>query len=74
MGTSATLGEGSQQDLATYARQLFGEPFDNDSVIGESLQTPDEFLKGYLVTRFQTPSAGIWKRWTRWHTSQRSST
>ena len=58
VGTSATLGEGSQEDLAAYARQLFGEPFDDDSVIGESLLTPDEFLKGCLVTRFQTPSVG----------------
>ena len=71
VGTSATLGEGSQEDLAAYARQLFGEPFDKDSVIGESLLTPDEFLKGYLVTRFQTPGAGDWERWTRWHMSQR---
>ena len=58
VGTSATLGEGSQDDLAAYARQLFGEPFDNESVIGESLQTPEEFLKGCLVTRFQTPGTG----------------
>src|SRR5579863_1419065 len=58
VGTSATLGEGSQTDLAAYARQLFGEPFDEESVIGESLQTPDEFLKGCLVTRFQTPGTG----------------
>ena len=55
VGTSATLGEGSQADLADYARRLFAEPFDEESVIGESLLTPDEFLKGYLVTRFQTP-------------------
>lgn len=55
VGTSATLGEGSQQDLAAYGQQLFGEPFDENSVIGESLQTPDEFLRGCLVTRFQTP-------------------
>jgi len=56
VGTSATLGEGRQEDLAGYARQLFGEPFEVDSVIGESLLTADEFLKGYLVTMFQTPS------------------
>ena len=55
VGTSATLGEGSQADLADYARRLFAEPFDEESVIGESLLAPDEFLKGYLVTRFQTP-------------------
>jgi DEAD/DEAH box helicase domain-containing protein len=58
VGTSATLGEGSQADLAAYARELFGEPFDADSVIGESLLTTDEFLKGCLVTRFQTPGIG----------------
>ena len=56
VGTSATLGEGAQADLADYAQRLFAEPFDGESVIGESLLTPDEFLKGYLVTRFQTPS------------------
>jgi DEAD/DEAH box helicase domain-containing protein len=57
VGTSATLGDGSQADLGNYARQLFAEPFDEESVIGESLVTPDEFLKGCLVTRFQTPGA-----------------
>src|ERR1039457_6141747 len=41
VGTSATLGEGSQGDLAGYARDLFGEPFDGDSVIGEFLLTTD---------------------------------
>ena len=44
-----------KHDLASYARELFGEPFDDESVIGESLLTTDEFLKGCLVTRFQTP-------------------
>jgi DEAD/DEAH box helicase domain-containing protein len=58
VGTSATLGEGRQEDLASYARQLFGEPFEVDSVIGESLLTADEFLKGCLVTQFQTPGTG----------------
>ncbi|MDM7995624.1 MAG: DEAD/DEAH box helicase [Acidobacteriota bacterium] len=55
VGTSATLGDGSKEDLIHYASQLFGEPFDDDSVIGESLLTPDEFLKGCLVTLFQIP-------------------
>lgn len=55
VGTSATLGEGGSADLAGYASQLFGEPFDEASVIGESLQTPDEFLRGCLVTLFQIP-------------------
>jgi DEAD/DEAH box helicase domain-containing protein len=55
VGTSATLGEGGPKDLIDYAKQLFGEPFDEGSVIGESLLVPEEFLKGCLVTRFQTP-------------------
>jgi len=57
VGTSATLGEGGQADLPAYAQQVFAEPFDQDSIIGESLLTPEEFLKGCLVTRFQTPGA-----------------
>ena len=59
VGTSATLGEGSQADLSCVRCGSFSaEPFDDDSVIGESLLTPDEFLKGCLVTRFQTPGTG----------------
>ena len=66
VGTSATLGaraeaavesgtEGMTPYLVSYARRVFGEVFDDDSVVGESLQTPDEFLKGQLVTRFSVP-------------------
>jgi DEAD/DEAH box helicase domain-containing protein len=61
VGTSATLGEGAlgftAEELVDCATRLFGEPFDKDAIIGESLQSPEEFLKGCLVTRFQVPSA-----------------
>jgi len=59
VGTSATLGSGENeaqpQDLVTFAQHVFGEPFDENSIIGESLLTVDEFLRGCLVTRFQPP-------------------
>ena len=62
VGTSATLGDGAAgytaEELASYARQVFGEPFDESSIIGEQRLTPDEFLKGCLVTRYVPPGAG----------------
>ncbi len=61
VGTSATLGEAAggftAEELASYARQVFGEPFDDNAIIGESLLTADEFLKGCLVTRYLPPGA-----------------
>ncbi|MGD0128851.1 MAG: DEAD/DEAH box helicase [Terriglobia bacterium] len=58
VGTSATLGEESSERLAEYPAKVFGEPFEAGSVIGESLLAPEEFLKGCLVTRFETPVPG----------------
>lgn len=62
VGTSATLGEGSEsanrQVLVDYARRVFGEPFDANSIVGESVLTADQFLAGRLVTRLQPPEAG----------------
>ena len=55
VGTSATLGDGGTADLTSYATEVFGEPFDDGCVVGESVQTTDEFLAGKLVTRFQVP-------------------
>ena len=58
IGTSATLGDGSKataQELAEYATRVFGEPFGDDSLIGESVLAPDEFLKGCLVKYVQIP-------------------
>lgn len=44
VGSSATLGSGeaAKASLQEYARTIFGAPFDEDSVIGESRKTPEE--------------------------------
>jgi DEAD/DEAH box helicase domain-containing protein len=59
IGTSATLGEGPEgmnaEVLSGYAAQLFGEPFEADAIVGETVETTEEFLKGHLVTRFGVP-------------------
>lgn len=45
VGTSATMGgESSAKGMLKYARDLFGEPFDNEAVIQESRQDTEEFL------------------------------
>jgi DEAD/DEAH box helicase domain-containing protein len=49
VGTSATLGSDaatSATQLVEYARKVFGEVFEPDSVIDESVQTPAQFLAG----------------------------
>ena len=45
VGTSATLGDSGRDDLVDYVRSIFGEPFDEDSIIGESRQPVSEFLR-----------------------------
>ena len=47
VGTSATIGGARNAEaLREYARSLFSEPFDDDSVIGESAQPVSGFLAG----------------------------
>ena len=58
VGTSATLGSDaavSATQLVEYAGKVFGETFDAESVIGESVQTPAEFLAGAGVRYAGTP-------------------
>ena len=58
VGTSATLGDSRPEvtsDLADYAKRVFGESFAEDSLIGESVLTADEFLAGQVVRFFQPP-------------------
>lgn len=53
VGTSATLGgESGFAALLNYAREIFGEPFDEAAVIGETLLSGEEFLQGY-ETRYR---------------------
>lgn len=57
IGTSATLGGPSAgAELRRYAEDVFGEPFDPESVIGETRQSPEEFFRGHLIESFQMPT------------------
>ncbi|MEZ4460837.1 MAG: DEAD/DEAH box helicase [bacterium] len=58
VGTSATLGsdEDAVEALTRYASEVFAEPFDTSSVVGETRLTSTEFLAGTLIsTDFDTP-------------------
>lgn len=56
IGTSATLG-GPEAGLALreYATQVFGEPFDEDAIVGEVRQSPTEFFGDSMITLFEAP-------------------
>jgi DEAD/DEAH box helicase domain-containing protein len=58
VGTSATLGDSvaSSADLVQFATYLFGETFSPNSVIGETLQTIEEFLAGEIFEFFSFPT------------------
>jgi DEAD/DEAH box helicase domain-containing protein len=71
VGTSATLGGGSQRPgddgdpvaaLRHYAEDVFGEPFPDDAVIGETRQSPEQFLAagdpGFAVPAPRWPESG----------------
>lgn len=45
VGTSATLGDSGKDALVDYVTNIFGEPFDGDSIIGESRQPVSDFLR-----------------------------
>ncbi len=56
VGTSATLGTGeSQKQLLAYASQVFGEPFDEDAIIGESRVSADDLLFGTAAVYTDEP-------------------
>jgi DEAD/DEAH box helicase domain-containing protein len=49
VGTSATLGSESQmEDLADYASDIFDTHFDQNSIIGESRESQDDFISDVL--------------------------
>lgn len=56
VGTSATLGgsEGSS-NLVEYAEKIFGEPFDSDSVIGETRQRRGDFFDAFINPNHRLP-------------------
>jgi DEAD/DEAH box helicase domain-containing protein len=56
VGTSATLGaEAGPQALADYATRIFGEAFDQESVITETLLNESEFLGEALIAHTKVP-------------------
>ena len=57
VGTSATLGsEGEGGELRKYAQKVFGEPFDEEAIVGESRLSAGEFLGDSLISRVELPS------------------
>jgi DEAD/DEAH box helicase domain-containing protein len=58
VGTSATLGSpGSAAPLVDYARTVFAESFDPDSVIGEDLLSLGDVVNGYFIRYHGVPDA-----------------
>ena len=58
VGTSATMGDkGSDEDIRKYAAQVFGEPFDEESVITEDRLSPEEFFEGAERKFLSLPTA-----------------
>ena len=56
VGTSATLGgEAAKKRLIRYAEQVFGESFDQDSVITENRQSADDFSRGRQIDMTEVP-------------------
>lgn len=56
IGTSATLGQDSSQDILGYARKVFGEEFSGDALITEHRVSVGEYLQEKDVTEIRIPS------------------
>ncbi|WP_455269285.1 DEAD/DEAH box helicase [Rhizobium herbae] len=59
VGSSATLGSGEEAatELRAYAERIFGESFDEDAVIREDRQSPDEVLPSPEYFEWPAPQA-----------------
>jgi DEAD/DEAH box helicase domain-containing protein len=58
IGTSATMGsDESAESIRHYATEVFGEQFDDASVITEDRLSPAEFIAGREATDFTLPTA-----------------
>ncbi|WP_051621960.1 DEAD/DEAH box helicase [Ruminobacter sp. RM87] len=58
IGTSATMGsKDNGKSILQYAEEIFGEPFEEESIVTEDRLSPDEFFKGQDITDFTIPSA-----------------
>lgn len=57
VGTSATMGaKDSEGDILSYASEVFGERFEERSVITEDRLSPTEFFSTSEITEFDMPS------------------
>ena len=57
VGTSATMGGGdSSENIRKYASEIFGEPFEKNSVIIEDRLSPDEFFADSEIADFGMPT------------------
>lgn len=57
IGTSATMGDkDNAKKIREYAGNIFGEPFESDSVVTEDRLSADEFFEGQEVTDFGFPT------------------
>lgn len=56
IGTSATMGgPDSKAAMIEYAQEIFGEPFEDDSIITEDRLSSHEFLYGREISCFKMP-------------------
>ena len=57
IGTSATMGsKENNSSIVEYASEIFGEPFEKDSVITEDRLSASEFFENSPITQFEMPS------------------
>lgn len=57
VGTSATMGsDSSSEQIREYASEIFGEPFEADSVITEDRLSAKEFFDGCIPDEFRIPT------------------
>ena len=57
IGTSATMGsKENSSHILEYASEVFGEPFESDSVITEDRLKPVEFFANYPISDFTIPT------------------
>ena len=58
IGTSATMGsKENNSSIIEYASDIFGEPFEKDSVITEDRLSAAEFFEDSPITQFEMPSS-----------------
>ena len=58
IGTSATMGSKENNgSIVEYASEIFGEPFEKDSVITEDRLSAAEFFENSPITQFEMPSS-----------------